>query len=147
MEIKYYVVKAKCGHVGRNNYILVDFGVAAQCKKEAAQIARHLPRVKHHHKDAIVEIKEVEYDTYKSRRAENSKLGYLKSKNIQDQRLYYPDYYNERITESQEIKNYKKANIPFRIVRQLSADKEHNSRDYNEMKKAYLWKMKKTLQN
>ena len=44
-----FAVICKCGHVGRNNYILITFPVIANSKKEAARIARSIPRCKHHH--------------------------------------------------------------------------------------------------
>lgn len=62
--MKYYKVKAKCGHVRRGKYILMDFYVKAESGKEAAAIVRQKPRVKHDWKDAIEfvdEICEVEY--------------------------------------------------------------------------------------
>lgn len=53
MFCKVYV---KCGHVGINNCINVWMPVEAENKREAARIARWLPRVKHHHKDAILDV-------------------------------------------------------------------------------------------
>ena len=31
-EDKYYIVKAKCGHVGRDKYIPIDFPIKAKSK-------------------------------------------------------------------------------------------------------------------
>ena len=61
MGIRYYAVDAKCGHVGINNYIIVKFAVAANSGKEAALKTRFFPRVKHHQKDAIINVKEINY--------------------------------------------------------------------------------------
>lgn len=64
IQMKYYKVKAKCGHVRRGKYILMDFYVKAESGKDAASIVRQKPRVKHDWKDAIEsvdEICEVEY--------------------------------------------------------------------------------------
>lgn len=60
----YYKVKAKCGHVGRNNYIEKDFFVKAESGREAAFKVRHLPRVKHDRKDAIIFVETISYDEY-----------------------------------------------------------------------------------
>lgn len=60
----YYEVIAKCGHVGRNNYILNMFPVRAKSKKEAAKRARNFPRVKHDQKDAIKSVREISYEEY-----------------------------------------------------------------------------------
>ena len=48
-QIKYYNVTAKCGHVGRENYIPISFAVKAQSAKEASKRVRNFPRVKHDH--------------------------------------------------------------------------------------------------
>ena len=61
-ELKqYFMVIAKCGHVGRNNYIPVKFAVKAESKKAAAKMVRNFPRVKHDHKDAILDVKQIDY--------------------------------------------------------------------------------------
>jgi len=59
---KFYIVTAKCGHVGKSKYILIDFPVIAEDGREAAKIARQIPRVKHHHKDAIRNVEESSFD-------------------------------------------------------------------------------------
>ena len=51
--MKMYEVCAKCGHVGRDFYTEKIFAVKAKNAKEAAQFARFIPRVKHHHPDAM----------------------------------------------------------------------------------------------
>ena len=68
MKNKFYAVVTKCGHVGRNNYREVTFPINAKSGKEAAEIARWLPRVKHHKKDAIVRVFEIDYEKYKELR-------------------------------------------------------------------------------
>ena len=62
--MNYYEVEAKCGHVGRNNYILKKFYVYADSGSDAATIVRYLPRVKHHHKDTIRKVIEITYEEY-----------------------------------------------------------------------------------
>lgn len=84
--MKYYEVLAKCGHVGKNNYIIKSFGVYAESGKEAAIIARSIPRVKHHHKDAIIDVKEIDYNTYNEIRKNNFLDPYFLSSSIQEQR-------------------------------------------------------------
>ena len=61
---KYYMVIAKCGHVGRKNYIPVKFAVVAESGKEAAKKVRQFPRVKHDHKDAISIVKDVKINPH-----------------------------------------------------------------------------------
>lgn len=84
-EIKYFKVVAKCGHVGRNNYIPIVFAVMAKTRKEASSLVRLMPRVKHHQKDAILECSEVAYEDFIVIKDSNDKDEYLKCKNIQEQ--------------------------------------------------------------
>ncbi len=83
---KYFAVVCKCGHVGRNNYILIAFPVIANSKKEAARIARSIPRCKHHHKDCIRDVTEVSYENFIKLKHENNRDPYLKCSCIQEQR-------------------------------------------------------------
>lgn len=62
--MKFYEVEARCGHVGRNNYIIKKFYICALDGKEAALKARKSPRVKHHNKKAIISVTEIKYEDY-----------------------------------------------------------------------------------
>jgi hypothetical protein len=84
--MNYYIVTAKCGHVGNGRYILIDFAIRANTIHEATALARTLPRVKHDRKDAIVEAKEVTEETYEEAYARNAKDPYLLCRNSQDSR-------------------------------------------------------------
>ena len=88
MEAKYYKVLAKCGHVGRNRYIIKSFYVKAENGKEAAKIVRDKPRVKHHHKDAIKEVIQIKYEEYINGIKIMSDDMYFKVHNRQDQIFY-----------------------------------------------------------
>ena len=147
METNYYIVKTKCGHVGRNNYIIIDYPITASSKKEAAQNARHRPRVKHNHKDAIIEVREVDYNEYLQFKNQFRKNPYIKSSTIQQQRILYPDYYMDRIEEKRMKIQHKKRTVLFKLLRQLIAVSDFDSRDYNEMKSSYLWQNKRFSQN
>ncbi len=95
MKNKFYAVVTKCGHVGRNNYREVTFPINAKSGKEAAEIARWLPRVKHHKKDAIVRVFEIDYEKYKVLIEINHNDLYLNCKNIQEQNMYCSNLYLE----------------------------------------------------
>ena len=82
-----FKVSCKCGHVGKKNYIKIDFPVVAETKKAAAEKARKFPRVKHHHKDAILDVVEIDENEYEELLIINSMDDYLKCKNIQEQNL------------------------------------------------------------
>ena len=91
MDKKYYIVSTKCGHVGRNKFVMVDFAIKAETAKEAASVAKKLPRVKKHWRDVISKVREVSQDGFYEQILENSKDNYLKSKCIQDQRTMCND--------------------------------------------------------
>ena len=86
MNKNYYKVKCKCGHVGRDCYIPIDFPVIANNAKEAAQIARFSPRCKHHHKDCILDVIKITYDEFVAINKSNNDDPYLMCKSIQEQR-------------------------------------------------------------
>ena len=60
MIMKYFMVIAKCGHVGKNNYYKGTLFFKAENAKDAARKARECPRVKHDQKDAILSVKEID---------------------------------------------------------------------------------------
>lgn len=85
MKSKFYRVTCKCGHIGRQFFIRIDFPVNADSGKEAAEIARNIPRVKHDHKDAILNCVEIDYEEYLIIQKINNNDPYLKCKNPQEQ--------------------------------------------------------------
>lgn len=60
----YFEVVAKCGHVGRRFYYRGVFYIAAEDGKAAAKAVRELPRVKHDHRDAILQVTRVSEEEY-----------------------------------------------------------------------------------
>lgn len=84
-KIVYFCVTAKCGHVGRNFYLLKDFAVSAKDAKEAAKKVRWYSRVKHHHKDAIRCVVRISREEFITLRQQNEQDEYLKCKNVQEQ--------------------------------------------------------------
>lgn len=94
--MKMYEVKAKCGHVGRNYYALKSFAIEAEDGKEAAKIVRNKPRVKHHHKDAIKSVNEIDEKRFREIILANRTDPYFRCHNVQEQREYEdPDIYPE----------------------------------------------------
>lgn len=85
MKSKFFRVTCKCGHVGRQFFIRIDFPVNADSGKEAAEIARSIPRVKHDHKDAILNCVEIDFEEYQIIQKINNNDPYLKCKNPQEQ--------------------------------------------------------------
>ena len=84
--MRYFTVTAKCGHVERDCYIPITFAVKANSAEEAASVTRFFPRVKHHHKDAILSVEEVDFSAYQDRCYINSFDPFLQCSNRQEQR-------------------------------------------------------------
>ena len=86
MENKYYTVIAKCGHVGRKNYIPIKFAVVAESGKEAAKKVRQFPRVKRNHKDAILDVRCITLEEFLEIKEINDNDPYLKCHSRQEQK-------------------------------------------------------------
>lgn len=100
---KYYAVTCKCGHVGKHTYMPITFPIKASDGKEAARVARAFPRVKHDKKDAILDVREIDYEEYCLLEEMNRNDPYLQCKSIQEQRMY--DFSDRVVYE--EYKDYR----------------------------------------
>ena len=90
---KYYIVVAKCGHVGKGKYVEIEFPTVAETKSSAAQNVLKASKVKKQLKNAIsnvYEVSEEEYLEAKDRFASNEYI--------------HSHYKNEINRESLEIK-------------------------------------------
>ena len=87
MANKYFKVTCKCGHVGVKHFIRVSFPIIATCGKDAVAIARYIPRVKHDHKDAILDCREISYDEYVNLQYVNDNDPYLRCECKQEQEM------------------------------------------------------------
>jgi hypothetical protein len=103
--MRLYQVSAKCGHVGRNNFVIKNFAVKANDGKEAARLARNFPRVKHHQKDAILSVVEITPDEFECLTISNSLDPYFRCTNVQEQRMYEEVIYAEETEETPEPKS------------------------------------------
>ena len=110
----YYKVLAKCGHVGKNNYILKWFYLKTLSGKDAAKIVRFKPRVKHYHKDAIREVLKINQDEYINGMKIMTNDMYFKVNNSSEQKLYQCIGIDEVIREDKE-KKYKRSRKGQRI--------------------------------
>jgi len=106
---KYFKVVAKCGHVGRKHYVPIAFAVEAESGKEAAKLTRFFPRVKHDHKDAILDCKEISYEEYLELNTINSNDEYLKCHSRQQQSLID---LSDRLEDDNHYKEDKFRHIP-----------------------------------
>lgn len=82
--MRYFIVNAMCGHVGRGMYVEKSFPIIAATRKEAAQACKSIPRVKHDNKRAILSVREVTYEEYKEQQKINDVDPYLQAKTRRD---------------------------------------------------------------
>ena len=80
-----FIVTCKCGHVTRGYYMPIDFPVNAENGREAAAIARFIPRVKHDHKDAILNVRKVDHKDYLKQEELNHNNPYLLCRSRKEQ--------------------------------------------------------------
>ena len=106
--MKYFMVTAKFGHVGRNNYFKGFLFLKANTGKEAARIARNCPRVKHGQKDAIIGVQEIDFLSFENGRKANHSIHYYTCKNIQEQKMYYFEIENNIFVEEHLLEEPKK---------------------------------------
>lgn len=111
--MKYFRVLAKCGHVGRQYYIPVDFAIVAEDGRQAATIVRQKARVKHDHKDAILSTEEISFEEFMQLRSKNDADPYLHCKNIQQQRGIENLY--ERLIPEKRKKQVKTRHIDYKM--------------------------------
>ena len=96
---KKYAVECKCGHVGRGYYMSITFPIEATSKKEAAQIARHIPRVKHHQKHAILKVSLISNLEYTRLKETNHQDRYLSVRSSYELKDYRHEINQRRIPE------------------------------------------------
>ncbi len=121
----FFKVVAKCGHVGRYNYIIKSFFVKAKTAKEAAFKIRNAPRVKHHHKDAIRSVEEINYEEYVKGVIEMEEDKYFHIHNSSDQkRLQIEGVIREDENFMQNMYD-KKENIRYKIKKEKLKEIEY----------------------
>ena len=83
-NINYYLVYAKCGHVGKGNYLEVAFPVYAKTAHDAAQIVLKRPKVKKHLKNAITSVEGIDYEDYNNELETFKNNDYIKAHSKRD---------------------------------------------------------------
>ena len=76
-KTRYFKVTAKCGHVGKGNYVPVAFAVRAESRSDASQKVLTFPRVKKQLSDAIISCEEIDKSSYKELLKANGENKYL----------------------------------------------------------------------
>ena len=129
-----YEVCAKCGHVGRSFYVEKIFTVKAENGREAAEIVRNFPRVKHHQKDAIRYVRRIDEARYWEIKRMNDEDPYLHCCSIQEQRRTcsitpIPEKRTEKV-EKDEKKSCKRFYDGKKVIR--NPKKYYKNYDYEE---------------
>lgn len=133
--MKYYKVTAKCGHVGKGFYYPGDLFIKADNGRAAAKVARNMPRVKHDHKDAILNVKEICYDEYLMGREAVGTNPYFTCESIQEQYQYWEEIESVILVDDY----FKKKNLK-------KVSKKHSLRNvYNEDPLYDLYKSHSTM--
>lgn len=83
---KYFKVIAKCGHVGKRNYVPVAFAVKAETASQASQKVMGYHRVKKQLNDAIISCEKIDRKSYKELISLNNNNPYLHCKCNRQQR-------------------------------------------------------------
>lgn len=107
----FFKVEAKCGHVGRNKYVLKKFYIEAETPKEAAYQIRVWPRVKHHQKDAIKSVREITYEEFMEGLKKNKKDKYFQIHNSSDQKRIL----EEDILDEPKVEMKKTREVSFKL--------------------------------
>ena len=126
---KYFSVKTKCGHVGKFYCVWIDFAVAAENAKEAAEKVKQYGRVKRHQKSCIESVAEIDFEDFMMLKAKNDADPYLHCKSVQEQRAI--EGFEERIELDEyniarfSKKTTKKESLEFRVKRANAKEKSH----------------------
>lgn len=124
-ENKYYAITVKCGHVGRNKYIPITFPIIANSKKKAAEVVRLFPRVKHDHKDYVLDAREVTREEYLDILEKNNNDIYLKVASIQEQREKCLDLEERLCQENRDNQTIKREDRNDRVKYIQKKNKNH----------------------
>ena len=131
--MNYYLVTAKCGHVGKTHYIPIKFAVMAESGEEAARIARRIPRVKHHHKDAIIGCQKVSKEEFDEQNRINKNDPYLKATSKKEQKEMVENLVERLLLDNhpeEMVKHYRKASRPNLMYQNLKYQSNDQIRDY-----------------
>ena len=87
LKLEMFEAVCKCGHVGKSHYVIISFPLMAPSRKDAARIARGIPRVKHDYQDAILNVFKIDKKRYFELVEINNNDPYLRCTCIQDQNM------------------------------------------------------------
>lgn len=116
-----YEVEAKFGHVGKNRYVIKTVPVIAPSGVEAAAAVRNMPRVKHHHPDAIRQVRVVDAPRYWELVQIHKADPYFHCRSIQEQRTLCTEleYFQEQRPERRDRQKRDTGDRDFYVGKQL----------------------------
>lgn len=104
-----FIVDAVCGHVGNGNYVIKSFAIEAENAKEAAAKGKTIPRVKHHYKYVIQNVRDVSFEEYLIQRLKNEFDLYFHVGNSSEQKRLCNDLDVFRLEDLGGITPYKRS--------------------------------------
>lgn len=122
--MKYFIVQVKCGHVGTNRYIPIDFPITAATASEAAQEVRMFPRVKHNHPDAILSVMAVSIDDYYRQLEANNNDPYLHIKSKYQQKAILPLIEERIVYEKRSESKRLRTDRSYKVIKYKTIVKE-----------------------
>ena len=126
-DMKYYKVTAKCGHVGKGFYYPGDLFIKAENGRAAAKVARDMPRVKHDHKDAILNVVEIDFEAYLNGKEEAKNNPYFFCESIQEQYKYWDEIEAHLLVDDYlEKQNSKKVSKRHSLRNVYNADPQYD---------------------
>ena len=116
-----YEVEAKFGHVGKNRYVIKTVPVIAPSGVEATAAVRNMPRVKHHHPDAIRQVRVVDAPRYWELVQIHKADPYFHCQSIQEQRALCTEleFFQEQRPERLDRKKHDTGDRDFYVGKQL----------------------------
>ena len=125
-ENTYYIVTAKCGHVGRDHYIPIDFPIEANSAKEAAQKAKQKPRVKRNHPDSILKVEQTTLSKYNEQVKKNEDDPYLNVKSKYQQKAFATALNKRKVKEPRYVQKVNKKK-PAQHIREGKSQRYHQA--------------------
>lgn len=137
--MKYYKVTAKCGHVGKGFYYPGDLFIKAENGRDAAKVAREMPRVKHDRKDAILNVVEIDLESYLAGKEATRNNPYFFCESIQEQFKYWDEIETQilvddylakqslkKVTKKHSLRNIYNADPQYDLYKAGSSNFEYN---------------------
>ena len=131
--MKYFLITAKHGHVGRNMYLPIVIPVSAETLEEAVKVARKKGGVKHHHLDWCLSIpQEITHEQFVKELERYRADPYFNKKTRQNLALFQdrlvPETKQREIYLKKDKAFFKERDVTYKVKR----EKEKRKRNHEE---------------